>query len=75
MQRRKFVQTSVAAVGTASTTTLLASIVRAAEPGRKPKILVRNGWQSINIGGIAHWVGLFELLEKHGIEADTRLCY
>ncbi len=75
MKRRTFLQTSAAAVSAASVSSLITSLARAAEPGRKPKILVRNGWQSINIGDIAHWIGLFELLDKHGIEADIRFWY
>lgn len=75
MQRRTFLQSSAAALAAAPFTSLFSSIARAAEGGRKPKILLRNGWQSINIGDIAHWIGLFELLDKHGIEADVRFWY
>lgn len=75
IERRTFLRTSAAALSAAPLLNLVASLARAAESGRKPKILVRNGWQSINIGDIAHWIGLFELLEKHGIEADIRFWY
>lgn len=44
-----------------------------AEPGRRPRILLRNGWQSVNIGDIAHYLGFLELLERHGIDADVSL--
>lgn len=46
-------------------------MARAAD-GRRPHLLVRNGWQSQNIGDIAHYMGLMELLKKHGIDADVR---
>ncbi len=41
-------------------------------PTRKPRVLLRNGWQSINIGDIAHYMGMMELFRKYGIEADVR---
>lgn len=56
MNRRHFIGTTLAAAITSS--------VRAAD-GRQPHILLRNGWQSINIGDIAHQMGMLELLEKH----------
>lgn len=56
MNRRHFIGTALAAAITSS--------VRAAD-GKQPHILLRNGWQSINIGDIAHQMGMLELLEKH----------
>jgi polysaccharide pyruvyl transferase WcaK-like protein len=56
MKRRHFLGTTLAA--------LIASPARGAE-GKVPHILLRNGWQSINIGDIAHQMGMLELLEKH----------
>ncbi len=56
-------------------TTLAAAIgvsLHAVEP-RKPRILLRNAWQSQNIGDIAHYLGLLELMEKHGVDAEVRL--
>ena len=38
---------------------------------RKPRVLLRNGWQSINIGDVAHYVGMLELFRKYGIDADV----
>lgn len=80
MYRRKFLQSSAlqssaAALAAVPISSLVTSLAQAVEQGRKPRILVRNGWQSINIGDIAHWIGLFELLDKHGIEADIRFWY
>ena len=57
MKRRQFAATSFAA--------LIAMSVRAAASGKQPHILLRNGWQSINIGDIAHQMGMLEMLEKH----------
>jgi len=60
MNRRHFIGTALAAAITSS--------VRAAD-GKAPHILLRNGWQSINIGDIAHQMGMLELLETHMPEA------
>lgn len=64
MNRRHFLVTTLASV-------IAASVPAAAN--RLPRILLRNAWQSQNIGDIAHYLGLLELLEKHGIEAEVRL--
>jgi polysaccharide pyruvyl transferase WcaK-like protein len=41
--------------------------------GKAPKILVRSGWQWVNIGDIGHTPGLLTLLEKHIPEAQVTL--
>jgi hypothetical protein len=56
MNRRNFLGTTLA--------TVIASATRAAD-GKPPHILLRNGWQSVNIGDIAHQMGMLELLEKY----------
>lgn len=66
MNRRMFLQTSLAA-------SLAASLPTFAALGRKPRILLRNAWQSQNIGDIAHYVGMLELLPRHGIDAEIFL--
>jgi polysaccharide pyruvyl transferase WcaK-like protein len=66
MNRRSFLQSTFAA---AFATSLTAS----AQQGRPPRILLRNAWQSQNIGDIAHYMGLLELMEKFGIDAEVRL--
>ncbi|MGV3485424.1 MAG: polysaccharide pyruvyl transferase family protein [Planctomycetaceae bacterium] len=72
MQRRHFLRSAAAAsVAISTIDPLVSSIAQAAPSGRKPRILLRNGWQSINIGDIAHWVGLLELLDKHQIDVDV----
>lgn len=64
MNRRHFLHTSLA--------TALASIPAVAAGQRKPRILLRNGWQSINIGDIGHYMGMMELLQKYGVDAEVR---
>lgn len=66
INRRHFLQSSLAS-------SLAAAIPSLAATGRKPRILLRNGWQSQNIGDIAHYIGMMELLELHEIDADVRL--
>ena len=51
----------------------LAALPTWAAERRRPQVLLRNGWQSINIGDVAHYVGMVELFQKYGIEADVRL--
>lgn len=41
--------------------------------GRKPRILLRSSWQTINIGDIAHSPGVLAILEKHLPEAEVIL--
>lgn len=56
MNRRHFLQSSFF--------TALATVLPAyAATGRKPRLLLRNGWQSQNIGDIAHYLGMMELLK------------
>lgn len=64
MNRRSFVATTFGAA-------LAANLPAFAQTGRKPRLLLRNGWRSQNIGDIAHYMGLFELMEKHGVDADV----
>jgi polysaccharide pyruvyl transferase WcaK-like protein len=41
--------------------------------GRPPRILLRNAWQSVNIGDIAHPVGVLTLIEQFLPDAEVRL--
>ncbi len=68
MLRRRFLTTT--ATAGASLAASLSSIAQVT--GRKPRLLLRNGWQSINIGDIAHYLGMMELLKKYNVEADVR---
>ena len=40
---------------------------------KRPQILLRSSWQTVNIGDIAHTPGVLALLEKHIPEAEVRL--
>ncbi len=40
---------------------------------RRPKLLLRSSWQTVNIGDIAHTPGVLRLLEEHIPEADVTL--
>src|SRR5689334_21931187 len=66
MNRRTFLQSSFAAA-------LAAALPSYAQNGRRPRVLLRNAWQSINIGDIAHYLGMLELMEKFDIDADVYL--
>lgn len=68
MDRRTFLQSSLAAALTA----VVPTVARSAA-GRQPRILLRNGWQSINIGDIAHPLGMLWLLEQYLPEAQVTL--
>lgn len=48
------------------------SSARAQSP-RRPKILLRNFWQDVNIGDVGHGPGALTLLYKHFPEADITL--
>ena len=41
--------------------------------GARPRLVLRSGWQSENIGDIAHTPGILKLLEKHVPEAQVTL--
>jgi len=56
-----------------SATLAWATALRAASPGRPPRILLRSSWQTVNIGDIAHTPGMLALLEKHLPEAAVTL--
>jgi len=62
MKRRRWLQTS-----------LLTAISASAAPARRPRVLLRSSWQTVNIGDIAHTPGVLALLEKHLPEAELRL--
>ncbi|YCM46575.1 polysaccharide pyruvyl transferase family protein [Verrucomicrobiaceae bacterium 227] len=62
MKRRHFLATTLA--------TTLSSI---AAEGRKPVVVLRSSWQTINIGDIGHTPGVLALLEKHLPDVEVRL--
>jgi len=51
----------------------LVTCLRAAAPGRPPRILLRSSWQVVNIGDIAHTPGVLALIEEYLPEAETVL--
>ncbi len=70
MKRRQFLQSATAAAiaGVLSTRT-----GRGADERRRPRILLRSSWQTVNIGDIAHTPGVLALLERYLPEAEVRL--
>ncbi|MDR3405172.1 MAG: polysaccharide pyruvyl transferase family protein [Chthoniobacter sp.] len=64
MNRRHFLQLSFLAA--------LGASVHAAEK-RPARILLRSGWQTVNIGDIGHTPGILYLLEQYLPEAEVRL--
>ena len=68
MKRRTFLQSAVGAVCLAASPRL-----HAAEPAKRPRILLRSSWQIVNIGDIAHTPGVLALLERYIPEADVTL--
>jgi hypothetical protein len=64
MNRRHFLQLTFVAALRAS--------VHAAEK-RPARILLRSGWQTVNIGDIGHTPGILHLLEQYLPEAEVRL--
>jgi polysaccharide pyruvyl transferase WcaK-like protein len=64
MDRRQFLQLSLtAAVGATA----------ASAEQRPARILLRSGWQTVNIGDIGHTPGILHLLEQYLPEAEVRL--
>lgn len=76
MKRRHFLHHSTTAsllgLASAGFPGLADAIAAASDKGRRPRILLRNGWQSQNIGDVAHYHGMFELLRRHGIDVEVR---
>lgn len=64
MNRRHFLQLTLVAAIQAS--------VHAADK-RPPRIILRNSWQTVNIGDIGHTPGILHLLEQYLPEAEVRL--
>src|SRR5688572_8196847 len=65
MNRRTFLGSTLAAL----TSTLTAF----AQNPKRPRILLRNAWQTVNIGDIAHPIGMLSLLEQHLPQAEIHL--
>jgi hypothetical protein len=65
--RRDFLKTSAALAAT-----LLVPVQGFSAP-KKPLIILRSSWQTVNIGDIGHTPGVLTLLEKYIPEAEVRL--
>ncbi len=72
MNRRTFL-TRAAAVVAAGSLLRPSILSAAAKAGRAPRILLRNGWQSVNIGDIGHTPGALAVLTKFFPEAEITL--
>ncbi len=57
----------------AATSAAMLSATASAATARKPRVLLRSSWQTVNIGDIAHTPGVLALLEKHLPDAEVRL--
>lgn len=65
--RRRFL-----AAGLAGATASCLSVVRASDK-RRPRLLLRSSWQTVNIGDIAHTPGVLTLLERHLSDVEVWL--
>jgi polysaccharide pyruvyl transferase WcaK-like protein len=65
MHRRHFLHTALAAA--------LASTPALAAGTRKPRIVLRSSWQTVNIGDIGHTPGVLALVEKHLPDVEVLL--
>lgn len=57
----------------ATLTASLAAIKASAANGAKSKILLKSGWQTVNIGDVGHTPGVLRLLEEHLPEVEVCL--
>ncbi len=71
MNRRHFLKTSLAAAAASGVGPRLFGAAKSG--GRTPRILLRNSWQSVNIGDIGHTPGALRLFEEHFPEAELIL--
>ena len=69
MQRRQFIK-ALGGITAVVAADWVQSIKQAFGGSRKPNIILRSGWQNINIGDIAHSPGLLMLLRQHIPEAS-----
>ena len=65
LSRRRFLATSLAAG--------LLPWLASADEKRPRRILLRNAWQTVNIGDIGHTFGILALLEKYVPDVEVRL--
>ncbi len=73
MNRRTFLRT-VAAAGSLAAGLSAAPAHRAvAAPARRPRVVLRSSWQTVNIGDIGHTPGVLALIERHLPDVDVML--
>ena len=65
MTRRSFLQASLGGA--------LAAVPALASSQRRPRIVLRSSWQTVNIGDIGHTPGVLALIERHFPEAEVAL--
>lgn len=75
ISRRAFLQhaAQASAASLAIGSVLRGSMMAAASAARRPRVLLRSAWQTVNIGDIAHTPGVLTLLEKYVPEAKVTL--
>jgi hypothetical protein len=66
MKRRTFIHSTLGAA-------LAAAFPVLSQSGRRPRIVLRSSWQTVNIGDIGHTPGVLALLEKHLPETEVSL--
>lgn len=66
MQRRNFLLAAAASLAAASVKTSFAL-------GKRPRIVLRSSWQTVNIGDIGHTPGVLALLEQQLPDVEVRL--
>jgi polysaccharide pyruvyl transferase WcaK-like protein len=71
-QRRDFIK-QASLLSLASVFMPMVQTIAAEHGAVKPKLLVRSGWQTVNIGDIGHTFGLLALLEQHLPDVDLVL--
>lgn len=71
MKRRQFITSSLAASLIPAARVVTAAPATSSK--RRPRILLRSSWQTVNIGDIAHTPGVLKLLEAYLPEAEVHL--
>ena len=71
LSRRKFIQTTL--LGVSITALPVNGVSSTAKLQRRPRILLRGSWHSINIGDIAHTFGTIHLIKTYLPEVEIIL--
>lgn len=54
-------------------TSMMVGAVQTARGAKRPAVLLRSSWQTVNIGDIAHTPGMLQILQEHVPECDVIL--